>query len=247
MSSNGNIGQTPNLVDNNKCMQSMKGKNMVDKRQTPEDKYEYIINIITPNSFITWLSKFGCALLLWIDAFVFWWSKIQRATYLPGCRTPAAGSPTRAQPPPWAEPRWICRWLWWESSSAAKRQNNRARFRTSSTKLLSVQTQLLHVPHHVSVLLVVEVESRQDGFEFAEDLVVPRHVRGQDAPAGRANRSVNSDLATTRRNRQLGQEGWSHLMMPSLIRLYWSTARFLKMLLSVWKAENPQCILHLVV
>lgn len=42
------------------------------------------------------------------------------------------------------------------------------------------------VSHHVSVLLVAKVESWQDGFEFVQDLVVPRHVRGQDAPAGRA-------------------------------------------------------------
>lgn len=67
------------------------------------------------------------------------------------------------------------------------------------------KVQLLHVPHHVSVLLVVEVESRQDGFEFVEDLVVPRHVRGQDAPAGQADWSVNSDLPTTRRNRHSGR------------------------------------------
>lgn len=117
-------------------------------------------------------------------------AKFNKQTYLPGCRTPAAGSPTRAQPPPWAEPRWICRWLWWESSSAAKRQTTGRVLGSPLRSWFSVQTQLLHVPHHVSVLLVVEVESRQDGFEFVEDLVVPRHVRGQDAPAGQADWSL---------------------------------------------------------
>lgn len=63
----------------------------------------------------------------------------------------------------------------------------------------------MHVPHHVPVLLVVEVESRQDGFEFVEDLVVPRHVRGQDAPAGQAPWSVMPTFPATRQNRHLGR------------------------------------------
>lgn len=33
-------------------------------------------------------------------------------------------------------------------------------------------------------------------------------------------------------------ERWSHLMIPSLICLYWSMDRFLKMLLSVYKTQN---------
>lgn len=39
--------------------------------------------------------------------------------------------------------------------------------------------------HHVSVVLVGEVERWQNGLELVEDLVVSRHVGGQDAPAAR--------------------------------------------------------------
>lgn len=46
--------------------------------------------------------------------------------------------------------------------------------------------QLSRWAHHVPVLLAGEVKRRQDGLELVEDLVVPRHVCGQDASAGRA-------------------------------------------------------------
>lgn len=35
--------------------------------------------------------------------------------------------------------------------------------------------------HHVSVVLIVEVKSWQDGLELVENLVVLRHVGGQNA------------------------------------------------------------------
>lgn len=37
--------------------------------------------------------------------------------------------------------------------------------------------------HHISVVLVGEVKSRQDGLELVENLVVSRHVSGQNASA----------------------------------------------------------------
>lgn len=107
--------------------------------------------------------------------------------------------------------------------------------------------QLSHSAHHVPVLLAGEVKRRQDGLELAEDLVVPRHVCGQDASAGRAEWSAVLTISKMRQHaRSVELVKWSHLMIPSLIRLYWSTERFLKMLLSVWKknkTENPQCFI----
>lgn len=41
----------------------------------------------------------------------------------------------------------------------------------------------LHSSHHISVVLVGEVKSRQDGLELVENLIVPRHVSGQNASA----------------------------------------------------------------
>lgn len=125
----------------------------------------------------------------------------------PGCRTPAAGSPTRALPPPWAVPRWICRSLWWESSSAAKRntmrklKNNLLLFRTfcKDGSYFCNAKQLSRSAHHVPVLLAGEVKRWQDGLELAEDLVVPRHVCGQDASAGRAERSAVLSISKMRR------------------------------------------------
>lgn len=37
--------------------------------------------------------------------------------------------------------------------------------------------------HHISVVHIVEVKSRQDGLELVENLVVLRHVGGQNASA----------------------------------------------------------------
>lgn len=41
----------------------------------------------------------------------------------------------------------------------------------------------LQSSYHIFVVLIGEVESRQDGLELAENLVVPRHVSGQDTSA----------------------------------------------------------------
>lgn len=101
------------------------------------------------------------------------------------------------------------------------------------------------VSHHVSVLLVGKVKSWQDGFEFVQDLVVPGHVRGQDAPVGRAAWGI-VETVKRRGKANTQAEGRAHLMIPSLIRLYWSTARFRKMLLSVWKADKRFLIACLV-
>lgn len=38
--------------------------------------------------------------------------------------------------------------------------------------------------YHIFVVFISEVESRQDGLELVENLIVPRHVSGQDASAG---------------------------------------------------------------
>lgn len=37
--------------------------------------------------------------------------------------------------------------------------------------------------HHISVVLIVEVKSGQDGLELVENLIVLRHVGGQNASA----------------------------------------------------------------
>lgn len=54
--------------------------------------------------------------------------------------------------------------------------------------------------HHVPVLLAAEVKRRQDGLELVEDLVVPRHVCGQDASAGRAERSAVLTISKMRQH-----------------------------------------------
>lgn len=115
--------------------------------------------------------------------------------------------------------------------------NSRLCLRAPLRSWFLFRSQLVLVSHHVSVLLVGKVESWQDGFEFVQDLVVSGHVRGQDAPAGQAEWGIVETLK--RRGKANTQaEGRSHLMIPSLIRLYWSTARFRKMLLSVWKGDK---------
>lgn len=55
----------------------------------------------------------------------------------------------------------------------------------NSITLLIVFGLCLHLlsSHHFSVLLAGEVKSRQDGLELVENLVVSRHVSGQDASA----------------------------------------------------------------
>lgn len=40
-----------------------------------------------------------------------------------------------------------------------------------------------HSTHHISVVLVGEVKGRQEGLELVENLVVSRHVSGQNASA----------------------------------------------------------------
>lgn len=61
-----------------------------------------------------------------------------------------------------------------------------------SYEIISYTVFLMHVHNHVMlccssyhifVVLIGEVESRQDGLELAENLTVPRHVSGQDASA----------------------------------------------------------------
>lgn len=41
----------------------------------------------------------------------------------------------------------------------------------------------LHSSYHISVVLVGEVKSWQDGLELVENLIVPCHVCGQNASA----------------------------------------------------------------
>lgn len=76
--------------------------------------------------------------------------------------------------------------------------------------------------HHVFVVLVGKVEGRQDGLEFVENLIVFGHVSGQNTSAGRReeeeehNRLWWSVTVCVLR----GSGGQSHLMIPSLMRLY---------------------------
>ena len=46
---------------------------------------------------------------------------------------------------------------------------------------LHVSTSIPHRYYHVFVVLVLKVKHRQDRLELAEDLIVSRHVSGQDA------------------------------------------------------------------
>lgn len=100
--------------------------------------------------------------------------------------------------------------------------------------------------YHISVVPVVEVKSWQDGFELVENLIVPCHVSGQNASAITTEYkpytvvlSFPNNLRKMCMKKLRESERWSHLMIPSLIRLYWSVDIFLKMLLSVYKTENP--------
>lgn len=103
---------------------------------------------------------------------------------LPDCRIPAGGSPARAQPLPWAGPRWICRSLWSESSSAAHKTSHLYQLPGRRVSWWCAWSCLhSHSTHHISVVLVGEVKGRQEGLELVEDLVVSRHVSGQNASA----------------------------------------------------------------
>lgn len=95
----------------------------------------------------------------------------------------------------------------------------------------------MHPPsHHVFVVLVGEVKSRQDGLELVENLIVFGHVGGQNTSAGRREEEEEEreDGRLWRSGTECvlrGSGGQTHLMIPSLMRLYSSADRFLKMLL----------------
>lgn len=89
------------------------------------------------------------------------------------------------------------------------------------------------------MVLVGKVEGRQDGLEFVENLIVFGHVSGQNTSAGRREEEEHNRLwwsVTVCVLRDSG--GRSHLMIPSLMRLYWSADRFRKMLLWVYETER---------
>lgn len=85
--------------------------------------------------------------------------------------------------------------------------------------------------HHFLVVLVGEVEHRLHDFELVEDLVVSRHVGGQNAPAdgnihGTVKRKRNVFIMEEE-NEDLMK---SHLIIPPRICLYCSDVRFFRML-----------------
>lgn len=86
--------------------------------------------------------------------------------------------------------------------------------------------------HHFLVVLVGEVEHRLHDFELVEDLVVSRHVGGQNAPAdGNIHGTVKKKKKRLHHGgRERGSELKSHLIIPPRICLYCSDVRFFRML-----------------
>lgn len=85
------------------------------------------------------------------------------------------------------------------------------------------------------MVLVAEVKSRQDGLELVENLIMFGHVGGQNTSAGRREEEEErEDGRLWRCGTECvlrGSGGRTHLIIPSLMRLYSSADRFLKMLL----------------
>lgn len=121
---------------------------------------------------------------------------------------------------------------------SCEKTNNRAVFTSSPTKLVSTlgHGSCSSLTTSRCSLLLKSKAGRMDLNLFRISLCLVMSVARMHLRDKQSGGVVETLRQRGEANTQAG--GKSHLMIPSLIRLYWSTARFLKMLLSAWKAAE---------